>query len=336
MAQLVGGLGTSHSPQLSMPGPAWSERAGWDRTTPLFSFEDAASRAPEGIHEEITPEAFDAKHARCQKAIEALHETYIELAPDVVVIVGDDQSEMFLDDGIPAIAVYRGDTLIDRPRPLDALHPSSIAAEWAYHGDEVVERPACAELGSHIVGSLTEAGFDVTQISRQPEGRSIGHAFTFVQRRIMVDPIAPVVPVLVNTDHAPNIPSPQRCWQLGRALRSALDTWPDDRRVLLVASGGLSHFEVDAVLDARVLDALAEADETTLTSLPADRLVLGTSEIRNWIVVGAALSDGFEMEVVDYVAAYRSEAATGCGMAFARWAPATPDGSTPTNPPHRN
>jgi hypothetical protein len=323
MATIVGGLGTSHSPQLSMPAVAWSERATWDRTTTLFSFEEAASRAPVGILDQITPEAFEAHHARCQAAIADLHRRFTELAPDVVVVVGDDQSELFLDDGIPAFAVYRGATMVDRPRPLESLHPSSVAAEWAYHGTEPVERPGHADLGRHLTAELTTAGFDVSQLSRQPDGRSIGHAFTFVQRRIMDDHVVPVVPIMVNCDHAPNVPTPSRCWDFGAALRGAVDSWPTDARVVLIASGGLSHFEVDATLDAAVLDALTAVDEAVLRSLPTDRLVLGTAEIRNWVVVGSALAAGFSMEVLDYVPAYRSEAATGCGMAFAQWHPST-------------
>lgn len=323
MATIVGGLGTSHSPQLSMPALAWSERAVWDRTTPLFSFEEAAARAPVGILEEITPEAFEANHARCQAAIADLHRRFVELAPDVVVVVGDDQSELFLDDGIPTFAVYRGDTIVDRPRPLESLHPSSVAAEWAYHGTEPVDRPGHAELGLHLAAELSASGFDISQFSRQPDGRSIGHAFTFVQRRIMDDHVVPVVPIMVNCDHAPNVPTPSRCWDFGAALRRAVDAWRSDARVLLVASGGLSHFEVDAALDRSVLDAIVAADDAALRALPTDRLVLGTAEIRNWIIVGSALAEGFSMEVLDYVPAYRSEAATGCGMAFAHWHPST-------------
>lgn len=319
MAVIVGGLGTSHSPQLSMPGSAWPERAKWDRTTPLFSFEEAAARAPVGILDEITPEAFEANHARCQVAIGRLHDLLVRHDPDVVVVVGDDQNEMFLDDGFPALAILRADPLIDRPRPLDSLHPSSVPAEWAYHGTDTVERPGAPELAWHLIAHLTQTGFDITQLARQPDGRSLGHAFTFVQRRVMGDHIVPLVPIMVNTDHAPNIPTPRRCLELGTALRAAIDAWDSDQRVLLVASGGLSHFEVDAAFDKAVLDAITARDHNALAQLPVERLVLGTAEIRNWIIVAAALADGYDFALIDYVPAYRSEAATGCGMAFAEW-----------------
>jgi hypothetical protein len=136
----------------------------------------------------------------------------------------------------------------------------------------------------------------------------------------MLDAMAPIVPVMINTYIAPNVPSPGRCLRFGRALGRAIRSWPGDDRVLVVGSGGLSHFRVDEALDRGVLAALEQSDWQALTDLPVDELVLGTSEIRNWIAAAGAL-EGFEMETLAYVPAYRSKAATGCGMGFARWVP---------------
>ncbi len=45
-----------------------------------------------------------------------------------------------------------------------------------------------------------------------------------------------------------------------------------------------------------------------------------TSETKNWITVAGILAEtGLEMNLIDYVPAYRSEGGTGCGMAFASW-----------------
>jgi len=304
-----------------MPSENWSDRAVWDRTTTLFSFEEAASRAPDDILEEITPTTMESKHVRCQIAIESLHALCTDLNPDIVVIVGNDQDELFHDSAIPAFAIHSGEKVVDEPRPLEELHPSSRIAEWAYHGTESVEMPGHPELAMHLTSELTRAGFDVTQLQRQPEGRSIGHAFTFVQRRLLRDRVVPIVPVMINTDRPPNIVTPKRCWEIGRALRRAIDGWEGDARILVVASGGLTHFEVDAAFDEGVLQAMRESDRETLMELPVERLVLGTSEVRNWIVVAGVLSEGYDMKILDYVAAYRSEAGTGCGMAFATWLP---------------
>jgi hypothetical protein len=77
---------------------------------------------------------------------------------------------------------------------------------------------------------------------------------------------------------------------------------------------------LDEDLDRKVLDLLEKNDMKGLTELDERIFVLGTSEIKNWIAVGAAMEDsGFKMKLIDYIPAYRSEAGTGCGLAFAEW-----------------
>ena len=85
-----------------------------------------------------------------------------------------------------------------------------------------------------------------------------------------------------------------------------------------MASGGWSHFVVDEEIDRLTLSALSEGRTRDLINLPIERLNSGTSEIRNWIAVGAALED-LELEWIDYIPCYRSEAGTGLGAAFAVW-----------------
>ena len=320
MATCIGGLATSHSPQLNTEPAVWLQRAAWDRDNPVFNFSELLQRVdlPEDLDDRLTLESFQRAYDRCQEGIRRLAEAYAELAPDVVVVVGDDQHEMFPGDVIPAVAIYCDDEILDIPRDLSTLHPSQLPGEWAYHGEEVTSRPTAGGLARHLSGQLTDDGFEITQIRRQPDGRTLGHAFTFIHRRIMGDRIVPMVPIMVNTDHVLTSPRPRRCWQLGEALREAIDSYPEDVRVLVIGSGGLSHFKLDEQLDAQVLQALAAKDLDLLEKLPAEELVLGTSEIRNWIVAAGAMHDR-TLTVLDYVPAYRSEGGTGCGMGFARW-----------------
>ena len=58
-----------------------------------------------------------------------------------------------------------------------------------------------------------------------------------------------------------------------------------------MASGGLSHFRVDEELDAEVVRALRDSDLTALAALEPHRLQGGSSEIRNWICVAAAVAE---------------------------------------------
>jgi 3-O-methylgallate 3,4-dioxygenase len=70
-----------------------------------------------------------------------------------------------------------------------------------------------------------------------------------------------------------------------------IDDFPDDLRVGIMASGGLSHFLVNEELDHEVIEALQRKDHAALKALPAKKLLSGSSEIRNWIAVAAAVED---------------------------------------------
>jgi len=91
-----------------------------------------------------------------------------------------------------------------------------------------------------------------------------------------------------------------------------------ERRVGIVASGGLSHFLVSEDLDHRVLEACAAGDTDTLAAIPEVVLQSGTSEIKNWITVAAACQ-GLHFKLIDYIPGYRTLAGTGTGLAFATW-----------------
>jgi hypothetical protein len=134
----------------------------------------------------------------------------------------------------------------------------------------------------------------------------------------MTERVVPMIPILLNTYFPPNQPTARRCFAFGQAVRRAVDAWPGNERVAVVASGGLSHFVVDEELDETVLEAIGADDRSTLEALPETQLQSGSSEIKNWIVAAGAM-EHLAFEVVDYVPGYRSPAGTGCGMAFGRW-----------------
>ena len=66
--------------------------------------------------------------------------------------------------------------------------------------------------------------------------------------------------------------------------------------------------------------AMKQRDYKTLIEEPEVHFRSGTSETKNWLVVAGMLAEtGLDMELLDYVPCYRSEAGTGSGMAFATW-----------------
>jgi 3-O-methylgallate 3,4-dioxygenase len=329
MAEIVIGVASSHTPQLSSGVDMWLDHAERDRRNPRLLGKDARyhgydellAEADPAVEQELAPAIWEHKYQRAQEAIEALTVTLAKANPDVALVIGDDQRELFRDDGTPAFACFTGEELVDMPPSGEALErmPKGIrAASWAAHADSPRHHPVQSALSAHVTERLARDDFDLTVFSQQPAGRSLGHAFTFPRYRLGLPAVTPIVPIFVNTYYPPNVPSAARCYELGRALRRAVESWPQGARVAVVASGGLSHFVVDEALDHRVLDALTSRDASVLGSLSRDQLRSGNSEILNWIVAAGALED-LEPTVLDYVPGYRTPAGTGAGMAFARW-----------------
>jgi 3-O-methylgallate 3,4-dioxygenase len=134
----------------------------------------------------------------------------------------------------------------------------------------------------------------------------------------MNDEVIPTVPVFINTFYPPNQPSLRRCYKFGKALGQAIQSWDSDKRVAVIASGGLSHFVIEEELDQQVLSAMKDKDDHRLTNLPVEQFNAGSSEMRNWIALAGALDHTrLDMSLVDYVPCYRSAAGTGNAMGFA-------------------
>ena len=144
----------------------------------------------------------------------------------------------------------------------------------------------------------------------------LGHAFARVLKFVSPQAKHAVVPVMVNTYYPP-APSAQRCVQFGRALANVLRRIPGDQRVVVVASGGLSHTKIDEKLDDEFIQALKQNDLDYMAAMRASDLVEGTSEIRNWIVTAAAADR--RGNLVDYFPLYRTTTGVGCAMGFAYW-----------------
>ena len=329
MAEVVIGIASSHTPQLSSGVDMWPDHAERDQRNPqllgrdakFHTYDELRALAEPGIEHELDRAVWDAKYRRCQQAIAALAELLGAARPDVAVIIGDDQRELFLDDGIPAFAFFAGDELVDMPPDDDAMQrlPKGIrAASWAVHADRPVRHPVSAELSWHLAEELTGADFDITLLTQQPRGRSLGHAFTFPRYRLGLPAHTPIVPVFINTYYPPNVPSAGRCYVLGQVIRCAVERWPSNARVAVIASGGLSHFVIDEDLDRCVLSGIAQHDAGILRSLSRARLRSGNSEILNWVAAAGSL-EGLAATVIDYVPGYRSPAGTGAGMAFVQW-----------------
>ena len=335
MASIVLGIATSHGPLLTIPPEHWDRRNKADGTRKhlfrgrSFTFDElAAFRAPEGLERSIELPVRQERFAACQAALERLADAFEAAKPDAAVIIGNDQAEIFDDSNVPAFLVYFGETIDNIPHSeaqRKRLPPGVVGSERGYHGPQTEKFPGQPALGRHIIETLIECDFDVAASRRLPEianshSSGIPHAYGFVYRRIFGVNVVPTVPLFLNASYPPNQPTTARCLALGAALAEAIRAWRPDLKVAIIASGGMSHFVVDEEFDRRFLDATRRGDVESLLALPAHNFASGSSELRNWIPLVSAMSHcGLQMNLIDYVACYRSVAGTGCGMGFACW-----------------
>jgi hypothetical protein len=328
MAKVVAAFGTSHSPALNSPV---EDMAGHARRDEMYqghldregnkaSYRELMEKAPPGI--DISLHTQRQRVSACERHIERLAQAIVAAQLDALVIVGDDQREQYLEDNQPAFLVYCGATIENAPMDLPENAPEYWQrARSQYHEPDARRAyPVAANLAVHLVRHLVDSDFDVACGKSLPLPRGEGHAFGFVHRRLLGGSAAlPIVPLVVNTYYPPNQPRPARCYALGRALASAIESAPGNQRIGVIASGGLSHFTVDEELDRTVLSCCRNADGHGLASLPVRKLNAGSSEIRNWIVTAGA-ARALQCKWQEYVPLYRTPAGTGCGMAFMEWA----------------
>jgi 3-O-methylgallate 3,4-dioxygenase len=334
MASIVFGAGTSHTPMLNMTAEEWPlfeeldrHRAHRHKDGREATYDDLLAAAPAALLQEIAPEKHFRRHAEAMASLGRLGEELASARLDAVIVVGDDHKELYLDDNMPSILVYRGQTIPNMPNrtnrssgPDGDRRPAWMQRAQAryYEAGGTRHYPVDAGLAQHLIGALVDREFDVSSANALPEGEGEGHAFGFVHRRLMNGADIPVVPIVLNTYYPPNQPSPRRCYKLGQAVRAAIESYPKDLRVGVVASGGLSHFTVDETLDGEVARALRAKDGAALQALPREQLNSGSSEIRNWICAAGAL-ESLELRWLTYCPGYRTPAGTGTGLCFASW-----------------
>lgn len=334
MARIVCGIATSHGPMLATPPEMWQLRAGADRKNPAhwfrgeaLDYETLLSRRAPGFADQLTPELQQARFDQCQLALDQLAQCFAETAPDLAIILGNDQREIFHEDLTPAFTIYTGETIANIPlsqEALDRLPPGIAIAEPGHCPAEGASYPGAPDFAASLVTSLTEQQFDVATSARIPERtggqHGIPHAFGYIYRRIMCDAPPPSIPIFTNVGVGLNRPRLGRCLNFGHALKKAIDALPADLRVAVIASGGLTHFCIDEDLDRQVIDAMQRKDEAALAGLPESMFNGNTAEIKSWYPLAAAMHDSaLDMQLIDYIPCYRTEAGTGNAMGFAIW-----------------
>jgi hypothetical protein len=329
MARIVLGIGTSHSPLLTLDGSRWGERAADDFHNQRLNLSDGRWLSYEQLAREVdnrhasasTKEVFVAKAKTCQAALDRIAADLAAASPDVVVVIGDDQDELFSLSNMPAVSVFYGDKVVMHTRELHAASPSwAETVAKGYAMDDAYAFPGAPAFALDLIKALIERDVDIGAAAKvdDPATAGFGHAYGFVVQRLFRGRPIPIVPIMLNTYFPPNVPTPARCFDIGRHLRAAIESSPTELRVAVVASGGLSHFVVDEALDRRVVDAMVKGERDVLRNLPPCALNAGSSEIRNWIAMAGAI-EGMKNRWLEYQPLYRTPAGTGIGVAFGVW-----------------
>ena len=329
MAEIVLGLAASHSPLLTLDWPEWEHRAQADLANAELNLSDGrfltyaelAAETGEPYHAIATPAQFERAAKLCQDGLERLGDELERAEVDVVMVIGDDQGELFPLSNTPAISIYYGKELAtndvwgrdDKPAWMNRM-------ARGYLMDKVHRFPGAPELAADAIRGLIRAHVDVGASSRidDPVKAGFGHAFGFIAERLFRSRAIPMLPVLLNTYFPPNVMTSARAFDIGGHLRAAIEASSSNARVAVIASGGLSHFVVDEDLDRRVLEGLEPGRGDILRAIPPEALNSGSSEILNWIMTAAA-ADHLPLKWSEYEPIRRTPAGTGIGVGFACW-----------------
>jgi hypothetical protein len=315
MAQLVFGAATSHAVALMEP-TTWDQFRTWNRELYARRYGTLPPEHPR-VAEESDAEIIE-RYQAVRYGHDMLRDWLREAQLDALIFVGDDQNENFTEELLPQLAIYLGEEF----RCSDRI--GADACEQVY--------PAHAGFAWHLYEHCIDAGFDLVACRRFPDGRLKAHAVGPVLARLIPDRSIPVVPLFVEAIHYPAI-SPARCYQLGQALRAAVESWAGGKRVGICASGGLSHFtagypyaalerrygfgygDISIEFDHQVLDWLRAGDGAKLASLTSrDLLEHGEVELRSWIVL-AGMVGRTPAQILAYEPFYRGL----MGMGVAAW-----------------
>jgi hypothetical protein len=252
---------------------------------------------------------------RFHAAFAALREQVQAYRPDALIMIGDDQGDMFDMANNPTFSIYTGEDAIWGRDVRDYNTPPAQRQKvvWRNH----------VELSQLLLKGLIKRGFDMANIAKfDPRGnaeRGVSHMVSNLVPEVNPDGQIPIVCVFSN-EYSPPLPSAERCAQLGEAIREVLADRPE--RVAIYASGGLSHYPgafnmgwIDTALDKWILERLERGDVAALNHLftfDSDNVRAGTGEIRAWISVAAATQR--PAKVVEYVPAHTT--LTGCGFVY--------------------
>lgn len=245
----------------------------------------------------------EAAYAEARDRIDALR-------PDAIIAVSVEHFTNFNLGNLPAFAVATGDSYL-----------GPVTAEMAKFVDVPQHQyPGAADLGRHVYRFALESDFDPALVEG---GLDFDENFCVPFKHLDPDSRYPLVPIIVNGVNPP-WPSPRRCYDFGKMLARAVGAQDVYERVVIVGTGGLSHWvglpeagNVNEEFDRDFLARFTEGDPQRLTDYTQDEIDAagnGAHEIRTWLVAAGAVGVGFDVLAYEPV----PEWLTGTSVAAAR------------------
>ncbi|CAN5307819.1 gallate dioxygenase [soil metagenome] len=161
----------------------------------------------------------------------------------------------------------------------------------------------------HILRSLVADEFDMTICQELEVDHGVISPLPMVDLSEGSEWKIPIVPLVVNVILHP-LPSPRRCWKLGKALRRAILSYPEDLAVVIVGTGGLSHQLTGTAFgtvkedwDREFLRLIASDPERLCEYTYEELMKLGGTEaveVVQWLIMRAALPAGARPHIEAY------------------------------------
>lgn len=306
---IVSAFATSHAYTFQEP-ETWDQRRERSKT----NVERKAGRPAADTLEARAETLADSRsrYARIRDAHRTIRERLAQTRADAVLVVGDDQTENFGSDNLPQLLVYTGGDY--------------VADDW--DRKKAVRIPGHPDIAHTLVQGCMDEGFDVCYSTAFKDGKLLSHAHVEPILYLVHESRTPVVPVFVNAVHPP-APSAARCYAFGQALRRVIDQRLAGRRIILCASGGLSHFspshpwehhvgsryvgDISVEFDRRIVGWMRAGEGHRLAALSASELIEhGEAELRQWIVLLGAVG-AQKPEFLVYEPLFRSIMGMGVG-----------------------
>ena len=205
--------------------------------------------------------------------------------PDIVIIIYNDHGLNFFLDKIPTFAIGCADTY------QSADEGWGLTDIMSYEGD--------AAFSWHLAESLINQSFDLTTCQELLVDHGFNVPMNLMWRHLPTWPVK-VVPLCVNTVQHP-LPNAKRCLALGKALGKAIESYPEDAKVVIIGTGGMSHQLqgeraglVNVEFDLKCMESVI-SDPDWMANLSNTEIMkkAGTEGIEGimWLVMRGALDD---------------------------------------------